>query len=95
MPYPMPGQVPIYWLTLLRSWQTWRFVALLAAELERNGRAVEITRRLSPENSVDPLRASVLGGVEFLMGRTIFSIQWDYMFTDHLKRKMMFISAGD
>lgn len=76
MPYPMPGQVPMYGVTFLRSWQTWRFVALtLAGELERNGRAVEITRRLNPEKDVDPLRASVLGGIEFLMGRTIFSIQ--------------------
>ena len=76
MPYPMPGQVPMYGLTALRSWQTWRFVALtLAAELEHNGRAVEISRRLNPEIDVDPLRASILGGVEFLMGRTIFSIQ--------------------
>lgn len=76
MPYPMPGQVPMYGLTFLRSWQIWRFVALtLAGELERNGRAVEITRRLNPEKDVDPLRASVLGGIEFLMGHTIFSIQ--------------------
>ncbi|HEX9250667.1 MAG TPA: acyloxyacyl hydrolase, partial [Ignavibacteriaceae bacterium] len=76
MPYPMPGQVPMYGITLLRSWQTWRFLAFtLAAELERNGRAVEITRRLNPEKDVDPLRASVLGGVEFLMGRIIFSVQ--------------------
>jgi hypothetical protein len=76
MPYPMPGQVPMYGLTVLRSWQTWRFVAFtFAAELERNGRAVEITRRINPELDVDPLRASLLGGVEFLMGSTIFSIQ--------------------
>ena len=81
MPYPMPGQVPMYGLTFLRSWQTWRFVAFtLAAELERNGRAVEITRRLNPEKDVDPIRASVLGGVEFLMGRVIFSVQMGVYF---------------
>jgi hypothetical protein len=76
MPYPMPGQVPMYGLTFLRSWQTWRFVAVtFAAELERNGRAVEITRRINPELDADPLRASLLGGIEFLMGSTIFSAQ--------------------
>jgi hypothetical protein len=77
MPYPMPGQVPMYGLTVLRSWQTWRFVAFtFAAELERNCRAVEITRRINPELDIDPLRASLLGGIDFLMGRTIFSIQF-------------------
>ena len=81
MPYPMPGQVPMYGLTLLRSWQTWRFVAFtLATELKRNGRAVEITRRLNPEKDVYPLRVSVLGGIEFLMGRVIFSVQMGVYF---------------
>ena len=76
MPYPMPGQVPMYGVTILRSVQLWRIAALtFAAELERNGRAVEVTRRINPDKDVDPLRASVLGGVEFLMGRTIFSVQ--------------------
>ncbi|MDY0081946.1 MAG: acyloxyacyl hydrolase [Ignavibacteriaceae bacterium] len=76
MPYPMPGQVPMYGITILRSWQLGRVTAFtLAGELERNGRAVEITRRQNPEADVDPLRASVLTGIEFLMGRTIFSIQ--------------------
>jgi len=76
MPYPMPGQVPIYGFTILRSWQIWRFTALtIAGELERNSRAVEITRRNNPEKEVDPLRASVLSGIEFLMGNVIFSIQ--------------------
>ncbi len=76
MPFPMPGQVPMYGLTILRSWQFGRVAAFtLAGELERNGRAVEITRRREPGTTVDPFRASVLTGVEFLMGRTIFSIQ--------------------
>lgn len=66
MPYPMPGQVPMYGLTILRSWQFGRVAAFtLAGELERNGRAVEITRRQNPEADVDPLRASVLTGIEF------------------------------
>lgn len=76
MPYPMPGQVPMYGITVLRSWQFGRVAAFtLAGELERNGRAVEINRRKNPGTDVDPFRASVLTGVEFLMGRTIFSIQ--------------------
>ena len=76
MPYPMPGQVPMYGITVARSWQAWRILAFtLGAELERNGRAVEITRRLNPEAEVDPYRASILAGIEFLMGRAIFSIQ--------------------
>ncbi len=76
MPYPMPGQVPMYGITIARSWQAWRFIAFnLGAELERNGRAVEITRREKPGINVDPFRASVLSGMEFLMGKAIFSIQ--------------------
>lgn len=77
MPYPMPGQVPMYGITVLRSWQAWRVAALtLAGELERNGRAVEITRRVNPGKDVDPYRASLLIGVEFLMGKAILSAQF-------------------
>lgn len=76
MPYPMPGQVPMYGLTLLRSIQVWRIAAFtFAAELERNSRAVEIMKRQKPGEDVDPLRASALLGIEFLMGKTIFSVQ--------------------
>lgn len=76
MPYPMPGQVPMYGVTFARSLQTWRFIAFnFGTEFERNGRAVEITRRLSPGSEVDPIRVSVLSGIEFLMGNVIFSIQ--------------------
>lgn len=76
MPYPMPGQVPMYGVTIARSWQVWRVLAFtVGTELERNGRAVEITRREKPGTTVDPFRASILSGVEFLMGRAIFSVQ--------------------
>ncbi|MDP2362902.1 MAG: acyloxyacyl hydrolase [Ignavibacteria bacterium] len=76
MPYPMPGQVPMYGITILRSLQFSRIACLsFGAELERNGRAVEINRRISPGKDVDPLRASLLVGVEFLMGSAILSAQ--------------------
>lgn len=76
MPYPMPGQVPMYGITISRSIQTWRFVALyFGAELERNARAVEIYRRKYPGEDVDPLRASLLTGVEFQMGKVNFTAQ--------------------
>ncbi|MCJ7554088.1 MAG: acyloxyacyl hydrolase [Ignavibacteriaceae bacterium] len=76
MPYPMPGQVPMYGITILRSIQTWRVAALtFAAELERNGRAVEIARRMYPDQAINPYRGSLLFGIEFLMGKTILSAQ--------------------
>ena len=88
MPFPMPGQVPMYGLTVLRSIQVWRIAAFtLAGELERNGRAVEITRRKKPYEDVDPFRASILTGVEFLMGRTIFSVQLGGYFYRPFKEK--------
>jgi len=76
MPYPMPGQVPMYGITILRSVQFCRIACFnFGAELERNGRAIEITRRIKPETEIEPWRASLLVGVEFLMGRTILSAQ--------------------
>ena len=76
MPYPMPGQVSMYGITFARSLQFSRIACItLGVELERNGRAVEINKRINPEAEIDPLRASLLAGVEFLMGNTIFSIQ--------------------
>lgn len=76
MPYPMPGQVPMYGITILRSIQTWRIAALtFGAELERNGRAVEIARRKYPDQAINPYRGSLLAGIEFLMGRTILGAQ--------------------
>lgn len=82
MPYPEPGQVPMYGLTVNRSIQVYRILALLfGAEIERNGRAVELFRRYRPDEHVNPYRFSLLGGVEFLMGRTLFSIQFGgYLF---------------
>lgn len=77
MPYPEPGQVPMYGITINRSIQVYRIMALLfGAELERNGRAVELFRRYRPGEYVNPYRFSLLGGVEFLMGRTLFSVQF-------------------
>lgn len=77
MPYPMPGQVPMYSITVLRSLQLWRIMAVsFAAELERNGRAVEITRRIYPDQAVNPYRGSLLVGAEFLMGKSILSAQF-------------------
>lgn len=82
MPYPEPGQVPMYGITINRSIQVYRIMALLfGAELERNGRAVELFRRYRPDEYVNPYRFSLLGGVEFLMGRTLFSVQFGgYLF---------------
>jgi hypothetical protein len=74
---PPPGQVPMYGFTINRSIQTFRIMALLfGAELERNSRAVEIYRRFYPGQKVNPWRCSLLGGVEFLMGRTLLSVQF-------------------
>ncbi|WP_337866650.1 acyloxyacyl hydrolase [Ignavibacterium sp.] len=82
MPYPEPGQVPMYGITINRSIQVYRIMALLfGAEFERNGRAVELFRRYRPDESVNPYRFSLLGGVEFLMGKTLFSVQFGgYLF---------------
>lgn len=82
MPYPEPGQVPMYGLTINRSIQVYRILALLfGAEIERNGRAVELFRRYRPDEQVNPYRFSLLGGVEFLMGRTLLSVQFGgYLF---------------
>ncbi|MFN3693883.1 MAG: hypothetical protein ACK4UV_02655, partial [Ignavibacterium sp.] len=82
MPYPEPGQVPMYGITINRSIQVYRIMALLfGAELERNARAVELFRRYRPDEKVNPYRFSLLGGVEFLMGRTLFSVQFGgYLF---------------
>jgi hypothetical protein len=76
MPFPLPGQVPMYSITFLRSIQLWRIFAVsFAAELERNGRAVELSRRGYAPETTNPFRGSVLLGGEFLMGRSILSAQ--------------------
>jgi hypothetical protein len=78
MPFPLPGQVPMYSITLLRSIQVWRiFAVTFAGELERNGRAIELSRRgkeYAPE-TINPYRGSLLVGGEFLMGKTLLSAQ--------------------
>ncbi|HSL89353.1 MAG TPA: acyloxyacyl hydrolase [Ignavibacteriaceae bacterium] len=76
MPFPLPGQVPMYSITFLRSIQLWRIFAVsFAAELERNGRAVELSRRGYASETTNPFRGSVLLGGEFLMGRSILTAQ--------------------
>ena len=75
MPFPDPSQVPMFGLNILRSWQVMRFGAVTAgAEMEMNGRARLRVQRGTIEDQ-SPWRVSVQGGWEFLMGRTIFSIQ--------------------
>ncbi len=75
MPYPDPTQVPMFGINVIRSWQVMRFGAVTAgAELEMNGRARLRVRRGTIED-ISPWRGSLQGGWEFLMGRTIFSIQ--------------------
>ena len=80
MPFPDPTQVAMLGLNVLRSWQVVRFGAVTAgAELEMNGRAKLRIERGTTEDP-NPWRASVQGGWEFLMGKTIFSIQLGYYF---------------
>ena len=75
MPFPDPSQVPMFGLNIVRSWQVMRFGAVTAgAEIEMNGRARLRVQRGTIEDQ-SPWRGSVQGGWEFLMGRTIFSIQ--------------------
>lgn len=76
MPFVLPGQVPMYNITILRSIQLWRiFAVTFAGEFERNGRAVEMVKRFTPDKAVSPYRGSLLAGGEFLMGRALFGIQ--------------------
>jgi hypothetical protein len=75
MPFPDESQVPMYGVNVLRSWQVMRFGAVTAgAEMEMNGRARLRVQRGTIEDQ-SPWRGSVQGGWEFLMGKTIFSIQ--------------------
>ncbi|MCW9066718.1 MAG: acyloxyacyl hydrolase [Ignavibacteriaceae bacterium] len=84
MPFPDPTQVPMYGINILRSWQVMRFGAVTAgAEMEMNGRARLRDQRGTIEIQ-SPWRGSVLAGWEFLMGRTIFSIQLGfYLYRPH------------
>lgn len=84
MPFPDPSQVPMFGINILRSWQVMRFGAVTAgAELELNGRARLRVQRGSIEDQ-SPWRGSIQGGWEFLMGKTIFSVQLGlYVFRPH------------
>ncbi len=75
MPFPDESQVPMFGLNVVRSWQVMRFGAVTAgAEMEMNGRArLRVDRGTIEDQS--PWRGSIQGGWEFLMGKTIFSIQ--------------------
>jgi len=84
MPFPDPSQVPMFGANVLRSWQVMRFGAVTAgAEMEMNGRVrLRVDRGTIEEQS--PWRGSIQGGWEFLMGRTIFSIQLGlYIYRPH------------
>jgi len=84
MPFPDPSQVPMFGVNVLRSWQVMRFGAVTAgAEMEMNGRArLRVDRGTIEEQS--PWRGSIHGGWEFLMGKTIFSIQLGlYVYRPH------------
>lgn len=76
MPFALPGKVPMYNITILRSIQLWRiFAVTFGGEFERNGRAVEWHRRYTPERAINPYRGSLQTGGEFLMGKTLFGVQ--------------------
>lgn len=75
MPFPDESQVPMFGINVVRSWQVMRFGAVTAgAEMEMNGRARLRVQRGTIEDQ-SPWRGSIQGGWEFLMGKTIFSIQ--------------------
>jgi hypothetical protein len=84
MPYPDPTQVPMFGLNILRSWQVMRFGAVTAGvEMEMNGRARLMVQRGTIEDQ-SPWRGSIQGGWEFLMGKTIFSLQLGlYVYRPH------------
>jgi hypothetical protein len=76
MPYPKPGQAPMYGVNIVRSWQIARILTLTGgAELEVNGRAKKLMEQYYTNDDKSFLRGSLQFGVEFLMGRTIFSVQ--------------------
>lgn len=84
MPYPDPTQVPMFGINILRSWQVMRFGAVTAGvELEMNGRARLRVQRGAIEDQ-SSWRGSIQGGWEFLMGKTIFSVQLGlYVYRPH------------
>lgn len=87
MPFPDESQVPMYGINVVRSWQVMRFGAVTAgAEMEMNGRArLRVQRGTIEDQSY--WRGSVQGGWEFLMGKTIFSIQLGlYVYRPHKEK---------
>jgi len=83
----VPNQVSMFGINVVRSWQVMRFGAVTAgAELEMNGRARLLVERGQIEE-MSPWRASLQGGWEFLMGRTIFSVQLGMYFYRPYKLK--------
>lgn len=95
MPFPDQSQVPMYGLNVIRSWQVMRFGAVTTgAELEMNGRArLRVERGTIEEQS--PWRGSVQGGWEFLMGKTIFSIQLGlYVYRPHKEKDDIYQRYG-
>jgi hypothetical protein len=76
MPYPKPGQAPMYGINVIRSIQVARILALTGgAELEVNGRAKKLMEQYYTNDDKSFLRGSLQFGLEFLMGKTIFSAQ--------------------
>lgn len=95
MPFPDPTQVPMFGINVVRSWQVMRFGAVTAgAELEMNGRArLKVQRGVIDD--VTPWRGSLQGGWEFLMGRTIFSIQLGfYVYRPHKEKDDIYQRYG-
>jgi hypothetical protein len=87
MPFPDPSQVPMFGINILRSWQVMRFGAVTTGlEMEMNGRArLRVERGTIEEQS--PWRGSIQGGWEFLMGKTIFSVQLGlYVYRPHKEK---------
>jgi len=76
MPYPKPGQAPMASLSVMRSIQVARLLALTAAaELEYNGRARKLMEKYYTHIKSSYWRSSVLLGGEFLLGKALFGIQ--------------------
>jgi len=88
MPFPKPGQAPMYGINVVRSFQVARIIALTGgAELEVNGRAKKLMEQYYPDDDKSFLRGSLQFGLEFLMGRTIFSVQLGvYVYREFVER---------
>ena len=93
--FDVPAQVPMFGINIVRSWQVMRFGAVTAgAELEMNGRARLGVQRGTIDD-ITPWRGSLQGGWEFLMGRTIFSIQLGfYVYRPHKEKDDIYQRYG-